>query len=102
MVGFNFTAASTGGAYLRISVQNDTDDDGVGDTWIEAWNGTTTTLSTTNYVYVKAAGTYGEDGGTSQGRVDVAVEDSGVGIDSGTPELAYTGRLELWFTSISF
>ena len=102
MVGFNFTAASTGGAYLRISVQNDTDDDGVGDDWIEAWNGTTTVLSAANYIYLKAAGTYGNDGGSAQVRVDVVVPDSGIGISGGTPELSYSGRMNLWFTSISF
>ena len=102
MIGFNFTIASTGGSYLRIYVQNDTDDDGVGDTWIEAWDGTTTILSATSYIYLKAAGTYGNDGGSSQIRVDVVVPDSGIGISNGTPELSYTGRMNLWFTSISF
>ena len=102
MVGFNFTTASTGGAYLRIYVQNDTDDDGVGDAWIEAWDGSTTVLSATNYVYLKAADTYGNDGGSSQIRIDVVVPDNGIGIDGGTPELSYSGRMNLWFTSISF
>ena len=102
MIGFNFTAASTGGAYLRISVQNDTDDDGVGDTWIEAWDGTTTVLSPTNFIYFKATATYGNDGGSSQIRIDIVIPSTGVGIDSGTPELNYSGQLVCWFTSITF
>jgi hypothetical protein len=102
MVGFNFTAASTGGAYLRIYVQNDTDDDGVGDTWIEAWDGTTTVLSPTNFIYFKATATYGNDGGSSQIRIDIVIPSTGVGISQGTPELNYSGQLVCWFTSITF
>jgi hypothetical protein len=101
MVGFNFTAASTGGAYLRIYVQNDTDDDGVGDTWIEAWDGTTTVLSPTNFIYFKATATYGNDGGSSQIRIDIVIPSTGVGISQGTPELNYSGQLVCWFTSIT-
>src|SRR4030042_7046883 len=33
MISLNFTAASTGNTYLRLRVENTTDDDGVGDTW---------------------------------------------------------------------
>jgi hypothetical protein len=32
----------------------------------------------------------------------VAIPDNGIGISGGTPELTYTGRMNLWFTSISF
>jgi hypothetical protein len=102
MVGYNLTAASTGGEYLRMYVQNDTDDDGVGDTWIQAWDGTATTLSASNYIYLKATSTYGDDGGYAQVRIDVVVADTGVGIDNDTPELNYSGQLVCWFTSISF
>jgi len=100
MVGLNFSAAATGMDYLRIFVQNDTDDDGVGDAWVQAWDGSTTTLSASNYVYVKAATTYGNDGGSAAVRVDIALPDSGIGIDNVTPEINYSGIMNAWFTSV--
>jgi hypothetical protein len=102
MIAFNFTGASTGSDYLRIRLQNDTDDDGVGDAWVTVWDGSSTTLSTTNYVYLKAAASYGVDGGNAQVSVDLVIPSSGIGISGGTPELTYTGEVRLWFTSITF
>ena len=102
MVGLNFTGVSTGMDYLRIHVQNDTDDDGVGDTWVQAWDGSTTTLSSSNFIYLKASTTYGNDGGSSQVRIDVVIPNSGIGIDNGTPELSYGGTMYQWFTSVDF
>ena len=101
MIGFNFTE-STGQQYLRIYVQNDTDDDGAGDTWVQAWDGTTTTLSASNYIYIKQTAAYGDDGGGTAVKIDVVVPNTGIGISDGTPELSYTGRMDLWFTSINF
>ena len=102
MIGLNFTAGATGNDYLRIRVQNDTDDDGVGDTWVTVWDGASTTLSVDNYIYLKATATYGNDGGSTQVSVDLVIPSTGIGISSGTPELSYSGQLLLWFTSISF
>jgi hypothetical protein len=102
MIGFNFTADSTGGSYLRMRVENDTDNDGVGDTWITAWDGSTSTLSTAGYIYIKAATTYGNNGGTAKVAIDLVIPSTGIGLSSGTPELTYSGQLRLWFTSSSF
>jgi len=102
MVGLNFSSDATGKEYLRIYLQNDTNDDGVGDAWVKAWDGTTTTISGSNYVYIKAATTYGNDGGTAKVRVDIVVPNTGVGLSQSTPELTYTGQLISWFTSTSF
>ena len=68
MIGFNFTTGATGGSYLRISIQNDTNGDGVGDAWVTVWDGTSTTLSTSQYIYMKAATIYGDDGGYTKNR----------------------------------
>jgi hypothetical protein len=102
MLSFNFTDTATGQQYLRVSVQNDTDDDGLGDTWVLVWNGTQSTLSPTNYVYFKATSTYGEDGGWAKVQIDVVIPDNGVGLSNGTPELSYSGRMDYWFTSVIF
>jgi hypothetical protein len=102
MIGFNFTTGATGNNYLRIRVQNDTNGDGVGDAWVTVWDGTTTTLSTSHYIYMKAATTYGNDGGYSKVSIDLAIPSTGIGLTNGTPELTYSGQVELWFTSIAF
>ncbi len=102
MIGFNFSSAATGGEYMRISVKNDTNNDGVGDTWVEVWDGSSTTLTPNYYIYLKAASTYGTDGGYSDVRMDVVVPSTGVGISQGTPQLTYNGQVLLWFTSMEF
>lgn len=102
MVGFNFTGDSQGNAYLRIYVYNDTDYDGVGDTEVEVWDGTNTVLNSTNFVWLKAADTYGNDGGDSRVKIRVLIPDSVAGLDQNTNELGYIGTCLLWFTSTSF
>ena len=102
MIGLNFTTGATGSNYLRIMIQNDTNADGVGDTWVTVWDGTTVTLSTSNYIYLKKTSTYETDGGYAKIQIDVAVGTSGIGLSNGQPELAYTGNLNLWFSSAAF
>jgi len=96
MIGFNFTAGSTGLQYLRMYVLNDTDDDGYGDAEVMAWDGSTTVLSSTNYVYLKAASGYGSDGGTSRVKVSIAIDETGVTLGQ------YNGTLTMWFQSATF
>jgi len=96
MIGFNFTAGSTGLQYLRMYVLNDTDDDGYGDAEVLAWDGSTTVLSSTSYVYLKAAPSYGSDGGTSRVKVSIAIDETGVTLTE------YTGTLTMWFQSATF
>jgi len=96
MIGFNFTAASTGLQYLRMYVLNDTDDDGYGDAEVMAWDGSTTVLTAENYVYLKAAPSYGSDGGTSRVKVSIAIDETGVTLTE------YTGTLTMWFQSATF
>jgi hypothetical protein len=102
MVGFNFTGTSTGHANLRIYVLNDTDLDGAGDTEVEVWDGTNTVLNSTYYIWLKAAGVYGNDGGDSKVKLRVLIPETVAGLDAGTNELGYTGKSLLWFTSTSF
>ena len=102
MVGFNFTGTSTGHANLRIYVLNDTDLDGAGDTEVEVWDGTNTILNSTYYIWLKAAGVYGNDGGDSKIKLRVLIPEIVAGLDAGTNELGYTGKALLWFTSTSF
>ena len=102
MIGFNFTGASTGNSYLRVRVQNDTDQDGSGDTWVTVWDGIATTLTPSNYIYIDAASSYGTDGGESNVAVDLVIPSTGIGISDGTPEITYSGQCQLWFTSIAF
>jgi len=96
MIGFNFTAGSTGLQYLRMYVLNDTDDDGYGDAEVLAWDGSNTVLSSTSYVYLKAATSYGSDGGTSRVKVSIAIDETGVTLTE------YTGTLTMWFQSATF
>ncbi|MFH0897350.1 MAG: hypothetical protein V1850_04805 [Candidatus Bathyarchaeota archaeon] len=103
MIGFNFTAGATGNTYLRIRLQNDTNDDGVGETWVTVWDGSATTLTTTNYIYLKEAATYGTtDGGVAKVSVDLVIPSTGIGLSNGTPQITYSGVLDMWFTSITF
>lgn len=101
MIGFNFTDA-TGVNNLMIKVENDTTGDGVGDAWVTVWDGTSSTLSTSQYIYMKAATTYGDDGGTSKVWYSISLASSGLALNSTTPQIAYNGNLFLWFTSATF
>jgi hypothetical protein len=102
MIGFNFTGSSTGNSNLRIYVYNDTDYDGVGETEVEVWDGSTTALNATNFIWMKAADTYGNDGGDIPVKLRVLIPDTVAGLDDATNELAYSGKCLLWFTSTSF
>jgi hypothetical protein len=102
MIGFNFTSGSTGNSYLKMWVQNDTDQDGSGDSWVYAWDGSTTVLNSTNYIFIKETASYGTDGGTANVKIMIDIPSSGIGISQGTPQLDYSGTLLLWFTSASF
>ena len=102
MIGFNFTGDSTGNSYLRIRVMNDTNQDGSGDTWVIVWDGTATTLTVSNYIFIAQSSSYGDDGGENDVAVDLVIPNTGIGISDGTPEINYTGQCQLWFTSIAF
>lgn len=102
MIGFNFTTDSIGKDYVRLWVQNDTNNDGTGDAWVKVWDGSTATLNANNYIYIKATSTYGNDGGFAKIRIDLVIPDTGIGLANETPELTYTGEMRLWFTSASF
>jgi len=102
MIGFNFTADSTGKDNLRLWVQNDTDNDGAGDAWVRVWDGSSAALNASNYIYIKATSTYGNDGGFAKIRIDLVIPSTGIGLTNLTPELTYTGEMRLWFTSVSF
>jgi len=91
MFAFNFSGDSTGQAYLRIYVYNDTDQDGYGDSEVLAWDGSTSTISTSNYIYFTATATYGQDGGTSKIKMEVQIPETGVTLQG------YSGTLYLWF-----
>ncbi len=93
MIAFNFSSDSTGKAYLNIYVLNDTDDDGYGDTEVLVWDGSSSVLTSTNYIYFKATATYGTSGGTSRIKVMVKIPETGVNLDT------YTGTIYMWFTS---
>ena len=98
MVGFNFSADSTGTEYLKIYVLNDTDNDGVGDTEVCVWDGSSTTLSSTNYIYFKATSSYGSDGGWTKVKIMIILPETGLDFQGGS-SIEYSGTLYLWFTS---
>ena len=98
MIGFNFSSDSTGTGYLRIYVYNDTNNDGVGDTEVCVWDGSSTTLSSSNYIYFKAASAYGSDGGSSRVKIEIILPETGIDFQ-GQSSIEYSGTLYLWFTS---
>jgi hypothetical protein len=102
MIGFNYSAPSIGQSYINIYVQNDTDNDGAGDVWVFAWDGTSSTLSPTNYIYLKQADSYGNNGGVAKVKVMINIPATGVGLSQGTPQLDYSGTMYMWFTSAEF
>ena len=100
MIGANFSSSSTGLAWIKIYVQNDTDDDGVGDTEVECWNGTHALISPTSYIYLKAAAIYGNDGGDSQIKIQIRIpEDLPTDLSDIAPEQTYSGNMHLYFTN---
>jgi len=99
MVGLNFTG--TGGPYLNIYVLNDTDWDGNVDDEVLVWDGSSSPLSSTNYIYLNETDTYLTDGGTSRVKVMIKIPETDVGLD-GQSEIRYDGSMYLWFTSATF
>ncbi len=93
MIAFNFSSDSTGNSYIKIYMLNDTNDDGFGDAEICVWDGTSTVLNSTYYMYFKAAASYGVDGGTSRVKVMLNIPETGVSLTK------YDGTMYLWFTS---
>jgi hypothetical protein len=96
LIGFNFTSGATGNNYLSIYIKNSTS------AWIQAWNGVSTTISTSNYIELGAAASYGADGGTAYVKINIAIPSTGIGLSSGTSSLAYSGQIVAWFTSATF
>ena len=99
MIAFNFSSSSTGTSYLRIYVLNDTDNDGTGDTEVCVWDGSSTSLSATNYIYFKAAPSYGSSGGTSRVKIEIQIDTTVSGLNETNNQLDYSGTLYLWFTN---
>ena len=102
MIDLNFTSSSTGDRYLSIWIQNDTDTDGMGDRWVLAWDGSDSPLSKNNYIFIKSAPNYGEDGGYSKVFLKVEIPKNISDISNTEPEMVYNGQILLWFTSIIF
>jgi len=100
MTSFNFSSDSTGNNYLRIYLLNDTNNDGYGNSEVCVWDGTTTFLSSSNYIYFKAATSYGNDGGTSRVKMEIRIDETNVNINATSPTLAYSGTIYCWFTSV--
>ena len=94
LIGFNFSG--DGGPYLNIYALNDTDLDGYGETEILVWDGTTSAVNSTNYLWFNATAAYGTDGGTSRIKVMINIPETGVTIDT------YEGTIYFWFTSATF
>jgi len=101
MIGFNFTSASAGTENIRIWVQNDTNGDSVGDTWVTVFDGQPR-LSSSNYIYMKAPSSYENDGGLSKVWIEILIATSGHNLTNAQPEIPYTGNIYLWFTSATF
>jgi hypothetical protein len=101
LIGFNFTGA-TGLSNFYIRAENDTNQDGVPDTWVTIWDGTTNYISPTHYIYLTAAKNYSEDGGYTQIWIGIHVPQTGVGLNSTATQIPYSGEIDLWFTSASF
>lgn len=102
MIDLNFTSTSTGDQYLSIWIQNDTDSDSFGDRWVLAWDGSISTLSKNNYILIKSASSYGEDGGNAKVFLKVEIPKNISNVSNIEPELVYNGQISLWFTSIIF
>jgi len=94
MIAFNFSSTSTGQAYLKMYMLNDTNNDGFGDAEIVVWDGSNSVLNSTYYVFFKAAASYGVEGGTSRVKVMISIPETGVNLQK------YEGTVYLWFTSV--
>lgn len=101
MVGFNFTGA-TGMNNFYIRALNDTNGDGIPDTWVTVWDGTNYLVDMNHYIFLQAAPTYGSDGGYTQIYFSIHTPSTGVGLDNTASVIPYSGELDLWFTSATF
>ena len=101
-IGFNFREGSTGNQCLRIRVQNDTDYDGIGDSWVTVWDGSTNILDVNHPINFQGASISGDDGGYTKIEIDLVIPRTGIGISNTASEIIYMGQLRLWFTSIAF
>jgi len=100
LVSLNFSSDSTGNNYLALYMRNDTNGDGnpEGD-WIPVYLGSDTwlpangnQLSVTNYIYFVS-------NAELPVMVAISIPETGLGLSQGTPLLAYTGTMHMWFTS---
>ena len=98
MIAFNFSLGSTGNDWLKIYVLNDTTNDGFGDDEVLVWDGSSTVLTSTNYIYFKAAADGQVNGGTSRVKVMIKIPDTGIDF-GGQASLPYSGTIHMWFTS---
>jgi hypothetical protein len=101
LIGFNFTGA-TGLSNFHISIENDTNIDGVPDTWVNVWDGTTNFISSSHYIYLKSASSYGNDGGYTKIWFGIHTPQTVADLNSTTTQILYSGELDLWFTSATF
>jgi len=96
MIGFNFTADSNGQNYLKMYVLNDTNGDGYGNAEVLAWDGSTSSINSTSYIFFLKASSYGNDGGTSKVKIMIDIPETSVTLQE------YTGTLLMWFKSATF
>lgn len=76
LISLNFSGQASGSEYLRLWIQNDTDGNGSGDTWILVWDGiagiynkTRTFLNVTNSIFLL------KEGGTAEVWIEVDLID---------------------------
>jgi len=99
---FNVSSDATGSNYLAVYMKNDTDADGIADgDWIAVWLGADTwnpangnQLNSTYYIYFAA-----NMAQYIPVKIEIKISETSVGISPGTPLIAYSGTLYLWFTS---
>jgi hypothetical protein len=101
LIGFNFTGA-TGLSNFYIRVQNDTNQDGMPDSYVTVWDGTTNYINIAHYIYLKSASSYGNDGGYTKIWFGIHTPQTDVGLNSTVTQIPYSGELDLWFTSATF
>jgi len=99
---FNISSDATGSNYLAVYMKNDTDADGIADgDWIAVWLGAETwspangnQLNSTYYIYFVA-----NMAQYIPVKIEIKIAETAIGISPGTPLIAYSGTLYLWFTS---
>jgi len=99
---FNISSDATGSNYLAVYMKNDTDADGIADSdWIAVWLGAETwnpangnQLNSTYYIFFTA-----NMAQYIPVKIEIKIAETAIGISPGTPLIAYSGTLYLWFTS---